>query len=226
MCVKVHVHKHRGGSPAWKRRAHSVGLARIDGASHAGSGTHVITQSLGDVSRGWYFGSNRPPVYCGSPATCVALDSCARCCEEDRQVNNWTERGRGWLPQGRGQFNVRAGLHQALGERGETNTALPLPLSGRQIHRVPYKNAVVKILREQWCVTSLTEQGPHENNRTAFNLPTLNMSFFHKVQLGQAQNPCFLTPLQCFVQWQGKAHMPTLNMPFFHKVQLVQTPDP
>ena len=28
---------------------------------------------------------------------------------------------------------------------------------------------------------------------TAFNLPTLNMSFFHKVQLGQTQNPCFLT---------------------------------
>ena len=70
------------------------------------------------------------------------------------------------------------------------------------------------------------QQSPHENNETAFNLPTLNMSFFHKVQLGQTQNPCFLTPLQCFVQWQGKAHMPTLNMPFFHKVQLVQTPDP
>ena len=69
------------------------------------------------------------------------------------------------------------------------------------------------------------QQSPHENNETAFNLPTLNMSFFHKVQLGQTQNPCFLTPLQCFVQWQGKAHMPTLNMPFFHKVQLVQTPD-
>ena len=53
------------------------------------------------------------------------------------------------------------------------------------------------------------QQSPHENNKTAFNLPTLNMSFFHKVQLGQTQNPCFLTPLQCFVQWQGKAHMPT-----------------
>ena len=66
------------------------------------------------------------------------------------------------------------------------------------------------------------QQSPHENNETAFNLPTLNMSFFHKVQLGQTQNPCFLTPLQCFVHWQGKAHMPTLNMPFFHKVQLVQ----
>ena len=72
------------------------------------------------------------------------------------------------------------------------------------------------------------QQSPHENNESAhcFNLPTLNMSFFHKVQLGQTPNPCFLTPLQCFVQWQGKAHMPTLNMPFFHKVQLVQTPDP
>ena len=69
------------------------------------------------------------------------------------------------------------------------------------------------------------QQSPHENNETAFNLPTVNMSFFHKVQLGQTQNPCFLIPLQCFVQWQGKAHMPTLNMPFFHKVQLVQTPD-
>ena len=70
------------------------------------------------------------------------------------------------------------------------------------------------------------QQSPHKNNETAFNLPTLNMSFFHRVQLGQTQNPCFLTPLQCFVQWQGKAHMPTLNMPFFHKVQLVQTLDP
>ena len=69
------------------------------------------------------------------------------------------------------------------------------------------------------------QQSPHEKNETAFNLPTLNMSFFHKVQLGKTQNPCFLTPLQCFVQWQEKAHMPTLNMPFFHKVQLVQTPD-
>ena len=44
------------------------------------------------------------------------------------------------------------------------------------------------------------QQSPHENNETAFNLPTLNMSFFHKVQLGQTQNPCFLTPLQCFFQ--------------------------
>ena len=70
------------------------------------------------------------------------------------------------------------------------------------------------------------QQRPHENNETAFNLPTLNMSFFQKVQLGQTQNPCFLTPPQCFVQWQGKAHMPTLNMPFFHKVQLAQTLDP
>ena len=70
------------------------------------------------------------------------------------------------------------------------------------------------------------QQRPHKNNEIAFNLPTLNMSFFHKVQLGQTQHPCFLTPLQCFVQWQGKAHMPTLNMPFFHKGQLVQTPDP
>ena len=74
--------------------------------------------------------------------------------------------------------------------------------------------------------STVKQQRPHENNETAFNLPTLNMSFFHKVQLGQTQNPCFLTPLQCFVQWQGKAHMPTVNMPFFHKVQLVQTTDP
>ena len=28
------------------------------------------------------------------------------------------------------------------------------------------------------------QQRPHENSETAFNLPTLNMSFFHKVQLG------------------------------------------
>ena len=51
---------------------------------------------------GWYFESNHQSVYCGSPAVCVVPDSCARCHEEDRQVNNWTERGTGPLPQGTG----------------------------------------------------------------------------------------------------------------------------
>ena len=55
------------------------------------------------------------------------------------------------------------------------------------------------------------QQCPHENSETAFNLSTLNMSFFHKVQSGQTQNPCCLTPVQCFVQWQKKNHMPTLH---------------
>ena len=33
------------------------------------------------------------------------------------------------------------------------------------------------------------QQSPHENNETAFNLPTLNMHFFHKVQLVQTPDP-------------------------------------
>ena len=33
------------------------------------------------------------------------------------------------------------------------------------------------------------QQSPHENNETAFNLPTLNIPFFHKVQLVQTLDP-------------------------------------
>ena len=37
--------------------------------------------------------------------------------------------------------------------------------------------------------------------------------FFKRVQLVKRPYPYFLTPCQCFVQHQGKAHLPTLNMP-------------
>ena len=48
------------------------------------------------------------------------------------------------------------------------------------------------------------------------HLPTLNMPFFKRVQLLKIQYPCFLTPLQCFVQQQesGKAKLHRLRKPF------------
>ena len=51
-------------------------------------------------------------------------------------------------------------------------------------------------------------------------------SFFKRVQLVKSPYPCFLTPLQCFVQQQGKAHLPTLNMPLSYKIHLVQSSNP
>ena len=50
--------------------------------------------------------------------------------------------------------------------------------------------------------------------------------FFKRVPLVNCPYPCFLTPFQCFVQQQGKAHLPTLNMPLFYKVHLVQSSNP
>ena len=50
--------------------------------------------------------------------------------------------------------------------------------------------------------------------------------FFKRVQLVKSPYPCFLTPLKCFVQQQGKAHLPTLNMPLFYKGHLVQSSNP
>ena len=50
--------------------------------------------------------------------------------------------------------------------------------------------------------------------------------FFKRVPLVKCPYPCFLTPLQCFVQQQGKAHLPTLNMFLFYKVHLVQSSNP
>ena len=50
--------------------------------------------------------------------------------------------------------------------------------------------------------------------------------FFKRLQLVKRPYPCFLTPLQCFVQQQGKANLPTLNMPLFYKVHLVQSSNP
>ena len=47
--------------------------------------------------------------------------------------------------------------------------------------------------------------------------------FFKRVQLVKRPYPCLLTPRQCFVQQQGKAHLRTLNMPLFYKVRLVQS---
>ena len=47
--------------------------------------------------------------------------------------------------------------------------------------------------------------------------------FFKSMQLVKSPYPCFLTPLQCLVQQQGKAHLPTLE-PLLQKNATCKTP--